>query len=74
MEKVAYVAYKTGRLKQLILFDLLHPEVSIRLNPLKGLKPEKIGEFFFRLAPTDGDRFFPDVARDIAYTDNSLNR
>jgi len=68
IEGIAYTAYRVGRLKELMIFDLLHPEISVRLNPLKGLKPEKIGQFFFRLAPQDGDRFFPDVARDIAYT------
>jgi len=68
LEKIAYVAYKVGRLKELMIFDLVHHNVSVRINPLQTLRPEKIGEFFFRLAPESEDRFFPDVARDIAYT------
>jgi len=65
LEKIVYVAYKTGRLKELMIFNLLYPEVSVRINPLKGLRPEKIGEFFYRLAPVGDDQFFPQVAQNI---------
>jgi len=68
LEKIAYVAYKKNRLKELMLFNLLYPELSVRLNPLAGLRPEKIGEYFYRLAPESDDAFFPQVAQNIGET------
>jgi len=65
LEKIAYVAYKVGRLKELMVFNLLYPELSVRINPLKGLRPEKIGEFFFRLGEAE-DPFYPLVSQNIA--------
>jgi hypothetical protein len=68
VETICYVAYKVGRLKEVMFFNLLYPEVSVRINPLYGLPPEKIGEFFYRSAPESDDAFFPQVSRDIGYT------
>jgi len=68
LEKIAYVAYKRNRLKELMIFNLLYPELSVRLNPLAGLRPEKIGEYFYRLAPESEDAFFPQVAQNIGET------
>ncbi len=68
LEKIAYIAYKRNRLKELMLFNLLYPKLSVRLNPLAGLRPEKIGEYFYRLAPESDDAFFPQVAQNIGET------
>ena len=68
LETVSYVAWKVGRLKELMLFNPLYPEISVRVNPLAGMGPDKIGEVFFRLSPESKEVFFPQVAQETAET------
>lgn len=63
LEAVIDAVERTGRREDFMLFSGANPEVSVRINPLSGMSPDRIGDMLKSLAPVGSDgEFFASVA------------
>lgn len=63
LEAIVDAVERTGRHEDFMFFSVVHPEISVKVNPFSDMPPDRIGDMLKALAPTGKEgEFFASVA------------